>query len=857
MTDPSRPDLSHLRRPAFLTRAGLVAERGWRAFWPVAALAMVAAAPFPLRLADLFPPVVTVLWLAGFGLAIAAALAWGALRFRFPSAEEALARIDAALPGRPIAAIRDTQAIGEGDAASRALWSAHVARMAKRSESAAAIPPDLRVARHDPFGLRLIAAILFAVAVLFAVPPPAPEVGVAATPGQVLAAGPSWEGWIEPPAYAGKPSVYLADLPPGAVEIMAGSRVTIRLYGESANAIRETVSAPAGEEPLPEGQFIVAQAGEIAITGAGGAEWQVAIAPDLPPAVALAGEMEVEALGEMAQPFRASDDYGVVAGSATFALDLARVDRRYGLTPDPMPREVLVVDLPMPFTGDRAEFEERLIDDFSQHPLANLPVTMTLTVRDAAGQEAATEPLSITLPGRRFFQPVAKAVIEQRRDLLWNHANAPRVLDLLRAIAHRPEDLFTSETIYLRLNFIIRQLDGIAGRGAMTPEEEGELAQALWDLAVQIEDGTLADARERLARAQERLSEAMRNGASPEEIAELMQELREATDDYLEMLAQNAEPAEDQTDQPQSAQDQAREVTQDEIQALMDQIQQLMEEGRMAEAEALMAQLDQLLQNLQMQQAQGQGNGPRMPGQQQMEELQDTLRDQQDLSDEAFRDLQDRFNGRQPQEGEPGQEPGQQAGQEPGEEQGQQEGQQPGSGEDGPGEGSLAERQEGLRRELERQRAELPGLTGEAAERAGQALEQAEGAMDRAEEALRENDLAEAIDNQAEALNALREGLRNLAQALAENGRDPDTQQAQAQGAEGSETGTRTQPARRDPLGRQLGQSGQYGTDQQMLGGEDVYRRAEELLQELRRRAGERGREEAERDYLNRLLERF
>jgi len=117
-----------------------------------------------------------------------------------------------------------------------------------------------------------------------------------------------------------------------------------------------------------------------------------------------------------------------------------------------------------------------------------------------------------------------------------------------------------------------------------------------------------------------------------------MQELREATDDYLQLLAEQMEP-DDGTDQADSGQD-GQEISEDQIQALMDRIQELMEEGRMAEAEALMEQLNELLENLRVTQGEG-GNGPQTPGQQSMEDLAETLRDQEDLTDDAFRELQE------------------------------------------------------------------------------------------------------------------------------------------------------------------------------------------------------------------------
>lgn len=856
-----------------------------RAFWPFWTVLFFVLAPLMFGWHEVVP--LGVFWGAG-ALSVLAALVtliWGVRRFRVPSQAEALVRVDASLPGRPISAIADTQAIGSGDRASEAVWRAHLDRMEARTRDARPVQPDLRVADKDPFGLRFIALLFFVTALLFGSLLRVGTVGeVVAQQDQTLATGPVWEGWVEPPAYTGRPSIYLNDIPAGPLRVPEGSQVTLRLYGEvGALTVAETVSGRTGEvAPAsdPQQQFDVMSSGTLRIAGPTDTTWEITAIEDTVPTVALAGPIEADAMGELSQPFTATDDYGVDFGTATIRLDLAEVDRRYGLTVDPDPIEPLVLDLPMPFTGDRSDFEEVLIDDLSQHPLANLPVTIQLEVTDASGQVGVSEQSGLILPGRRFFQPLARAVIEQRRDLMWSKANARRVNQVLRAVSNRPEGFFTSETTYLRMRTIIRRLENMTEFG-ITDEGQAEVVEALWDLAIQLEDGRLADARERLRRAQERLAEAMRNGASDEEIAELMQELREATDDYLRMLAEQAEPS-DGTDMADSGQ-QGQQMGMDELQALMDRIQELMQEGRMAEAQELMEQLNELMENLRVTQGEG-GEGQQGPGEQSMQDLAETLRDQEDLSDDAFRDLQQQGeSGEQQGEGQPGQPstPGQQGqtqqGQNPGQPQGQQgqsgnqpnqggqqgqgqgvgnearDGQQRGDGAGGEGdERSLTERQRALRDELQRQRESLPNLPGESGAIARRSLERAEGAMEGAEDALREGDLPEAIDRQAEAMDALRNGMRELGQALAEN------QNAQpGQGTEQGQASNSQSESQRDPLGREMGNTGQLGTDQNLLGGLDINRRAEELLDELRRRSAEQERPEIERDYLRRLLDQF
>lgn len=870
--------------PVLLTRLGLIAERVTKCFWPFWTVLFFALAPLILGRQDFLP--LEVVW--GYGVVAILALLWtlyrGIRRLNWPSEAEAVARVDARLVGRPIAALNDVQAIGADDVGSQAIWDAHLVRMQEKTRDARAVEPDLRVSSNDPYGLRYIAVLFMVVALLFGSIWPVGSVAEAGTGTELLATGPVWEGWIEPPAYTGKPTLYLADIIANRVQVPQGSFITLRLYGQEGDlAVNETVSGRTDDLGAATDQqqgFEVTQAGRLEIEGEGGATWQILLLEDEAPTVELTGPIEADAQGEMSQPFSAMDDYGVLAGVATIELNLEGVDRRHGLTIEPDLRTVIVIDLPMPFSDDRADFEEFLIDDFSEHPWANLPVVLTLQVEDGLGQTGASDPENIILPGRRFFQPIARAVIEQRRDILWSKANAPRAAQVLRAVSNRPDELFPDETTYLRLRAIIRRLEAMETSG-LSDEVQDELSLALWELAVQLEEGSLADARARLERAQERLEEAMRNGASDEEIAELMQELREAMSDYMQQLANEMEPSDnDGTDQPDQQQN-GETITQDELQALMDRIQELMEEGRMAEAMELMEQLNELMENLQMTEGgEGGEGGPRTPGQQSMEDLAETLRDQQDLTDEAFRDLQEQFNQGQEQGQDPGDQSGQQPGQQPGE-QGQdgqdgQGGQQPGQqqgqgqgqgdntqggltdesgqgGEGGGGAQSLAERQQALRDGLNQLRNGLPGLSGDAADNAEQSLERAEGAMDGAEDALRDGDLAEAIDQQAEAMDALRDGLRNLGQALAENQMD------ELEEGQGTQTGNaegRPEPERRDPLGRQIGNSGQLGTEESMLQ-DEINRRAEELLQELRNRSADQERPQLELDYLRRLLDRF
>jgi tetratricopeptide (TPR) repeat protein len=262
----------------------------------------------------------------------------------------------------------------------------------------------------------------------------------------------------------------------------------------------------------------------------------------------------------------------------------------------------------------------------------------------------------------------------------------------MRAMLHRSDGAFRAEAAPGELRSAVDYIEARLDQG-LDAEARDELADRLWALALLIEEGELANARERLRRAQEMLDQAMRDGASPDEIAELMEELREAMRDYIRMLAE--QPRERGEADP----GETMQVTGDQIQELMNRIQELMEEGRMDEAAELMAQLNALLENLQVTEGQGEGGEP-MPGSEAMEGLGDTLSEQQDLADDTFRELQEQF-GR-----------------------GERSGEGEGEGENGQGQ-SLAQRQQDLRERLRDQ--QLQSLPGEGTPEGDAALDALEG----------------------------------------------------------------------------------------------------------------------------------
>jgi hypothetical protein len=435
---------------------------------------------------------------------------------------------------------------------------------------------------------------------------------------------------------------------------------------------------------------------------------------------------------------------------------------------------------------------------------------MTLTARDAAGHKTESAKRVFRMPERLFTKPLAKALIEQRRQLILAPDEAGGVAEMLDAILTYPRGLIERSGTQIAIAAALSRLRAAEDRAGVD-----EVINMLWQIAVNVEEGSFADAKAELEALRKELQRALREGAPPERIAELTQKLREAMDRYMQSLMEEAQKrmAEGQQNQNQPMQ-QGRMVSPEDLQKMLDMIEKLAQSGANEAAEEMLSQLENILRNLQ----------PGMPQQGQMQDgqmsemldkLSDLMRQQQKLMDDTQRMPQDGMG--EDQKGQQGQ-------------QGQQ------------GSGSLGDRQRGLSQMLQ----ELMEQMGQNGMSAPRSFGEAGKSMQGAEGSLRQGERDQALGDQGDAMAKLREGAQGLARQMMQQGQGQQGNQGRNGEARGDD---------RDPLGRPMPSRGEdYGPKEDMLPSEMAIQRAREILEMLRARAGEQGLPRFEKDYIDRLL---
>ncbi len=328
---------------------------------------------------------------------------------------------------------------------------------------------------------------------------------------------------------------------------------------------------------------------------------------------------------------------------------------------------------------------------------------------------------------------------------------------------------------------------------ASAPEDVVAITKDIWPLILAVENGKLDDVRAELKELAQQLQQALREGAPQDKIDELTRRMRQAMDKLMSQLQKQGKK---QMQQGQNQQ--GKQVSPKDLQSMMDELERMMKEGSKDSAEQLLSELDKLLQNLQPgqgQQADGQGDGGM---QEQMDALGQMMGKQRRLMDET-----------------------------------QRLGQQ-GEGKDGQG---LGDKQKGLKDQL--------GKLGEGQQDnpGSQSLNDAGKNMGKAEGALRNGDKREALRQQNEALKKMMEGMGKLAQEMKKQGQGD----RQANGQRGKNND--------DPLGRpRATHDPGVEANRNLVPSELAMKRAREILEELRSKAGEQGLDAETKAYIDRLI---
>jgi uncharacterized protein (TIGR02302 family) len=580
---------------------------------------------------------------------------WREARLHWPSRPEALARLDhdSGVPHRPASSLEDTLANQSSDPATQALWALHRERLEAEIARLKVAAPSPRVPQRDLYALRAVALVLVVATAIIAGPERYARLAAAfdwrmAAP---TAPGVRVDAWIDPPPYTGKPPVMLqigraaeSQAHAAGLSAPAGSTVVIRTSDPGAVAI-ETQGAIETAEKAPDSKPTGAVArqvpGETRLTLKGDAQlilrqsgnvlgaFDIQAIPDRPPTIELKEQPKPNVRGTLSLAYKIDDDYGVIGAEARFDNPILHDKPVTGRHLTDPPR----VGLALP-SGPGGLGDATTTADLSESPWAGSRVTMTLHARDEGNNEGVSDPLEILLPQRPFVKPLARALVEQRRNLVLAPDERGRVENSLEALTIAPDKFGTNAGVYLGLHAALYRL-----KRARTDPELLAVADFLWEMALRIEDGDLSDAERDLRAAQQQLREALQRGASDEEIKKLTENLRAALDKFLQELAerqmreQQGERQEADRNMPRNN----RTVTPQDLKSMLDRMEDMAKNGSLAEAQRMLDQLQNILENLQTAKRRNQQNSASREMSKALDELDKLTREQQELRDQTFR----------------------------------------------------------------------------------------------------------------------------------------------------------------------------------------------------------------------------
>ncbi|MFM8991333.1 MAG: DUF4175 family protein, partial [Alphaproteobacteria bacterium] len=372
---------------------------------------------------------------------------------------------------------------------------------------------------------------------------------------------------------------------PGELAVPAGSTLLAQVGGGRGQPALEIDAATTAFEAVDARSFRVSaridagSALRVVQDGRPLGAWTLRVVPDALPGARFQAPPGSTRRSALKVDFEAEDDYGLAGIVAT----LRRAD---------VPAGVDDAEIELPLTLNEPGARESRgtgFHDLTAHPWAGLRVAVRLRATDTAGQHGLSEPAEIVLPERVFRNPVARAIVEQRKLLVSDPASQRRgVAFALGAISGLPSGFQDDTVVFLALRFAVLRLE--ANDGAERASVDAVLS-LLWDTALRIEDGRLSLAERELRALQQRLQDAIANRESDEEIERLIRELQQAIDRYLQAMIENAmrNPQDPRAQRPMDRN--ARHIERMDLQRMLDRAREMARTGARDQARDMLQRL--------------------------------------------------------------------------------------------------------------------------------------------------------------------------------------------------------------------------------------------------------------------------
>lgn len=786
--------------------ASLYAEAMIQAVWQPVSLLMVLLA---ISLAGLWPFLPLAIHGVGFLAMVGAVLwlLWNICHVPFPETSVVIRRVEkqSGLKNRPLTTLYERPAIDLHDFKQRRMWQEHRTAQLLQIKNLKTGPLTTNLSRHDPYTFRVGAGLALVLGILIGGAQSVSNLVNTTIPVDIVQAvlpdPATVQVWVDPPSYTGRPAVVIPldqqTGTPAALDVPDGSTLNIQVSGsfltpsvtglisEGETTVFETSGAQNYTLSQKLDGSLTSQKVVIETWIHDLGAFQISTVVDQPPVPTFVRAPLQGRNGATRLDYTIQDDYGVITLEAVFQHEDTGIEFRSPIT---LPAEKI------------REFTGTGFLDLTPHPLAGQTVNLQLVARDEIDQEGLSAPLTFDMPSRELTHPVARQIIDIRRDLALQRLSNREAATELMAVHAFPEAYDDDTAVYLGLRVAIRRL---TAHDIFQEPIKQSVIDMLWAMAVTLEDGGAALLLAELREAQDALAEAIARGAPPEEIERLTHDVRQAMQRYLQALAENAQDG----TQDGLSNNNGQSLRSQDLQRILERIEQLTQMGDTMGAQALLQQLREIMESINMQRGQNRMSGSNDGNGEEniMSTMGDLLNQQMQLLNESHRMGQAIRNGNAPEAGEMQ---------------------------------DFSSMQNALRRDLDNAITSMiaEGMTpSEAMSRALQSMEQAT-------RALGQQDPLSAGEAQGQAIESLRDGMRAAFEELRRMAGDTDNSPGDANMA--------------DPLGRPGSQSTTENGGLTIPTQTDV-QRAREILDEIYRRAGDRRRLQQERDYLERLLERF